>query len=106
MFLLSEKDKDHVYEEIIKICAKHDPENLIKMGAPEDEYFVESSFIFKKLFVIQEFKEFCQEIYDHFELMFTSTWHVDTILSKVCLNGTYKDYENMCRDIWRLKDGF
>ncbi len=75
------------------VVNKHDPQGLLRMGAPEDEYLSEAEMILNSLHSVNSLEECHNLVYNVFENMFGTY-----------VAGDKKFYLALAEEIWLRKN--
>lgn len=86
-------NRKDLIDKIEIVLRSHDPQGLIKMGAPSDEYQSEAEDVADRLIVA-----------DTVESLQTALWVVFAYSFSIRSAGAIKDYQTMAEEIWPLKE--
>ena len=98
------------YNQITEIFNRHDPIDLIKIGAPSDEYGYEISRILSKLKNTESVLETRRIIYEEFNQSFNYGYSASNLSKRIKIGddfaGTETDYHLIAEEVWAVWETF
>ncbi|HVI41277.1 MAG TPA: hypothetical protein VM577_11500 [Anaerovoracaceae bacterium] len=82
-----------IISKVEDVIRKHDPQGLIKMGAPPDEYSSEAKDATHHLSMSRSLEQFQKALWAVFICSFSAKFA-----------GNLEDYESMAKEIWPIKE--
>lgn len=83
----------HLFYDVLRIVSKHDPERLLAMGCPDDEYLPEAATIFMRLGEATSEERMRRVVYQELK-----SWFGSVSMSR-------RQLDRLSRELWEYWEG-